>query len=915
MRSRRTTELLLLLAALPILILLFAMAIINGDEPVTLSSFEVPLGLFVAFIISHLVIRRFAPHADPALLPIVFLLSGIGIAFVMRLAPDLALKQIGWLYLGIGAMILVLIFVKSIEKLGYYKYTLISIGLILLLLPAFAGVEIYGSKIWLSIGGFSFQPGEIAKVLIVLFLAAYLAENRDMLSITRRRALGVKTPDLRTLFPLLIMWGVSLLIVIFERDLGSALLFFGLFLTMIYVCTGRFFYVIGGVVLLAVGAVALYFLFSHVRARVAIWINPFDYAEGSGYQLVQALYSMADGGLFGTGIGRGYPTKIPVVESDFIFAAIAEEMGLLGAAAVLLLFVLFAVRGFLIAARAKSDMSALAAAGLTAAISLQAFVIIGGVTRLIPLTGLTLPFMSQGGSSLLASFIIVGLLLRAGDEGTGVETEMTGTVTIEGGVLGRVALGKRLTQLTIIFAVLFALLIANLTYIQIIKASDYQNMASNNHTLARNAHNERGSILTSDGTILAESIENEDGVYERFYPEGTLAAHLLGYDDDQYGTAGVEASQNDTLTGQSDFATWSDAITALSGSSTTGNDVVLTINSDVQRAAETALEGKTGAIVALDPETGAVLAMASSPTYDPNDVSALVSGTSSSDALYNRATQALYAPGSTFKMSTLATAIETNIANANSIYDSPGTMEIGGGAVTNFNSTDYGEITLKEATAVSSNTVFGQVAVQIGAKNLVAYAEKYGINSSSVAQDFSLTTSLLPDADQMTTWETAWAGVGQPVGQHTSAAGPQVTVMQMALIGSAIANNGILMKPYIIEKTMTSAGKTVSTTTAKQYGTVMKQATAQAVLDILTYVVESGSGAAARVDGVTVAGKTGTAQTGKAIDDAWFVGMAPAEDPKVVVAVVIEQGGSGSTAAAPCAQAVLQAALEAQGVL
>ncbi len=223
------------------------------------------------------------------------MLSGIGIAFVMRLAPNLATNQILWLFVGIVAMIVTLIVVRSVKKLGDFKYTIMIVGVVLLLLPALIGTEHNGSKIWLAFGGFSFQPGEIAKVLIVLFLAGYLADNREMLSVSGRRVFRLNIPDLRTLMPLIIMWGISMLMVIFERDLGSALLFFGLFITMLYVATGRLSYVIAAVVLAAIGAVAAFTLFDHVQIRVDIWLDPFAKAQSSGYQLVQSLYSLADG--------------------------------------------------------------------------------------------------------------------------------------------------------------------------------------------------------------------------------------------------------------------------------------------------------------------------------------------------------------------------------------------------------------------------------------------------------------------------------------------------------------------------------------------------------------------------------------------------------------------------------------------
>ncbi|MBQ9068393.1 MAG: FtsW/RodA/SpoVE family cell cycle protein, partial [Eggerthellaceae bacterium] len=418
--TRRNTELLLLLLAAPIVVLLYAMIVVNQGLSISVNTLGVPLGIFGAFALAHFAVRTWAPGADPAILPISFALAGIGIAFVTRLAPDLAVRQVAWLYAGVAAMVAVLILVRSIDRVANYKYTLMVAGFLLLLSPMIPGIgqEIYGSRIWLDIAGFSFQPGEVAKVLIVLFLASYLAANREMLSVFTLKVGPFRLPDLRTLLPLLLMWGLSLLIVIFEKDLGSALVVFFVFIAMLYIASGKRFYPIVALVLAAAGAFAMWGIFSHVQVRVATWLDPFADAANAGYQLTQAIYSMADGGIFGVGIGKGMADLIPIVESDFIFAAIAEETGLLGAAGVLLLYLSFAIRGMATAARAKSDVSSFIAAGLTTTIVLQAFIITGGVTRLIPLTGLTLPFISQGGSSLLASFIAVGLLLKCGNEGT-----------------------------------------------------------------------------------------------------------------------------------------------------------------------------------------------------------------------------------------------------------------------------------------------------------------------------------------------------------------------------------------------------------------------------------------------------------------------------------------------------------------
>lgn len=937
--SRRTTELLLLIAAAFPVTLLYAMYVVTTGAALSFQTLAVPLGLFAAFAAAHIGVRIFAPGADPAILPVVFTLSGIGITFVTRLQPDASLGQVIFLFLGVALMVGTLAVVKNLEVIKRYKYVLGIAGIILLVLPMFIGTEIYGSKLWIKIGGFQFQPGEFAKVLIVLFLAGYLAENRELLSISNRTVLGIKFPRLRLLYPLFIVWGVCLLVVAFERDLGSALLFYTIFLIMLYVATGRVSYVIIGLALLAVGAFGMYQIMSHVQVRVAIWLDPFSDAQNLGYQIVQSLFSLADGGLAGVGIGKGMADIIPVVASDMIFAAIGEEMGLLGGSAVLLLFMLFAVRGLTTAARAKSDLAAFSAAGLTAAISFQAFTIVGGVTKLIPLTGVTLPFMSQGGSSLLASFVIVALLLRAGDEATGRSTEIANTSTDlatagyrttvrgshmrrpaldtpESGLLGRVALANRLTRTVFLFTALFAVLIGNITYIQVIKASEYQDMPSNNHTINKARFIKRGSIITADGLTLAESIQQADGTYARSYPNGNLAAHVVGYYSQQYGTMGIENTQNDTLTGSKDYSSWQNALNSLAGISEPGNSVQLTIDSRIQRAAEQALAGRVGAIVALDPRSGAVLAWASAPTFDNTNIQAAIEAANASGgadtSMYDRATLALYTPGSTFKVLTLASALENGLATLDTTYDSPGRMEIGGADVVSIGERGHGKISLAKAFALSSNTVFGQVADGLGAEKLVATARAFGYGQQ-LGLDFTTAASVMPNPEEMTEWELAWAGAGQPVGQgHTP--GPQVTVMQNALMAATIANNGIAMNPYVVSQILAPDGTVLKTTRGRSLGQAVSSGTAAQVKQAMLDVVQNGTGSAAAIAGVKVAGKTGTAETNNATANSTFVGFAPYDTPTVAIAVVIEQNAKGEESAAAVGGQVLRAALATQGL-
>ena len=935
--TRRNLELVLLCVAAPIVVLLFAMLAINQGQSLNATTLGVPIGIFVAFVIAHLAVRKFAPKADPAILPISFALSGIGIAFITRLAPyadksSIAINQVMWLFLGVACMVLVLVLFRNLDKVANYKYTLMIVGFALLLSPLLPviGQEIYGSRIWIGIPGvFSFRPGEIAKIAIVLFLAGYLAQNREMLSVFTWRAGPFNLPDIRTLLPLLLMWLVALLIVVFEKDLGSALVFFFVFLIMLYVATGKKFYLVVGLGLIAVGGVGAYLAFGHVQTRVDIWLDPFADAQNTGYQLVQSLYSIADGDLFGVGLGRGLAgggnglPQIPVAESDFIFTVIAEEIGLLGAAGVLLLFLCFAIRGFVTAARAKSDVSSFVAVGLTSIVVLQAFIIVGGITRLIPLTGITLPFISQGGSSLLASFIIVGFLLRCGDEGTGVGQEMASATTSlhANSVLGRVSLGKRLNHSMLLCSALFALLVANLTLIMVVQADYYQNMPGNNHTLAKEARSERGTIATYDGVVLARSVKEEDGTYEREYPAGDLASHVVGYSSPQFGNSGIEKAYNDTLKGEENFASWTDVLNSFAGIGTAGNDVTLTLNSKIQQAAQDALAGRKGACVVMDPDTGAILAMASAPTYNAADFAAVIEQANANpddSTLVDRAAGSLYAPGSTFKIVTLATALEDDVADEDTVFSSPGTMEIGNATVSNFNKANYGSLTLAQATELSSNTVFGQLGVEMGADKLVAGAESFGFNKEI---DFPLYTpeSLMPSAEdlQKSPWELAWAAAGEPVGDTTrpgreSPAGPQATVLEMAMVGTAIANDGVIMQPYLVDSVNNANGERSFSASPTKLMQAVSKTTAGRVRDVLLGVVQNGTGTAAAIPGIDVAGKTGTAEKENG-NDSWFVGMAPAEDPRVVVAIVIEDGEEGVGTAK--AQNVLKTALEVQGLL
>ncbi|MDQ4132675.1 MAG: FtsW/RodA/SpoVE family cell cycle protein [Actinomycetota bacterium] len=376
------------------------------------------LGLLVG---AHLAVRRLAPRADGILLPLAGLLNGIGYVFIARLDSDLAALQAVWTALGVGAFIATLALVRRARDLERFRYTfaLVGIGLLLMPLLPVIGRNIGGARLWIRFGTVTFQPGEFAKILLCIFFASYLVEKRELLSEAIGRVGAVMVPSMRHLGPVLLAWGFSLVIMFFERDLGSSLLFFALFVSMLWVATGRGAYLAIGTGLFGLGAVIAWNAFAHVQARVSIWLDPWKTPEGSGFQIVQALFAFAAGGIAGTNLAQGSPERIPAVATDFIFAAIGEELGLLGSVAILAAFLLMVGAGLRIAIRTDSPFDKLLAAGLTTILGVQSFVILAGVTRLVPLTGITLPFVSYGGSSLLANYVLLALLLRVSDDESG----------------------------------------------------------------------------------------------------------------------------------------------------------------------------------------------------------------------------------------------------------------------------------------------------------------------------------------------------------------------------------------------------------------------------------------------------------------------------------------------------------------
>lgn len=422
--SARNKELIGLVPVAGLLIAGFASVfVVRGDE---LDNTSLIFGayFFAICLAAHLFLRIRLPNADPYLFPLVALLAAIGLVMLYRIDASLARDQANWFVVGLLLFVATIVLLKDYFILERYRYLIVTGGLILLLLPRVPGIgaQVNGAYLGIDIGPLAFQPAELGKLAVVVFLASYLRERREVMVIGARRFAGLTLPPLKHLGPMLVVWGAAMVLLVFIRDLGSSLMFFGAFLALIYVATNRLSFVVIGLLMFFAGAWFFASTVGHVADRIDIWLDPYHDPSGSGYQVLQSMFAQADGGLFGKGIGESLLTApgsdkplIPEVQTDFIYALIVNELGLFGGCGVIAIYTLIAARGFKIATLAADGFSKLLAAGLTAVFALQAFVIIGGVIRVIPLTGVTLPFISYGGSSVIANMILVALLLLISD--------------------------------------------------------------------------------------------------------------------------------------------------------------------------------------------------------------------------------------------------------------------------------------------------------------------------------------------------------------------------------------------------------------------------------------------------------------------------------------------------------------------
>lgn len=826
-----------------------------------------PLELAICLGGVHLFLRRRMPERDPLLLPITGFLSGLGLLLVRRLAPFFLPRQLLWFVLSTAVLIVCALLPDDLRWLRRYRYTWLSLGLFLLALTLVFGVNPAGEgvRLWLGLGGFYFQPSELLKLLMIVFLASYLAEKRHLLSLASVRLGHWQLPSPAYLGPMLLMWSFSLLLLAWQHDLGAALLFFGAFLAMLYVATGRSQYVWVGLLLFLGGSVAGYHLFSHVQTRVDAWLNPWPESAGRAFQIVQSLLAFANGGFLGQGLGQGSPTFIPVVHTDFVFAAIGEELGLLGALGTLICFGLLVGRGIRTALLATNDFERLLAAGISAMLGIQTVVIVGGTTKLIPLTGVTLPFVSYGGSSLVTSSAMIGLLLNISQH---LRKRTPGLLPGEPSALlpNDACIGMSLWRMAGFFLICFVLAALTLGYWQVLHAATLVERQDNPRLVQEELRIRRGRILDRQGTELAVSLPYDGQgtpgreVMRRTYPH-PAAAPVVGYYSLRYGTSGIEKAYDSTLRGKpkSDEAAWWDR---LMHRPQVGADVSLTVDLALQEAAAEALGGHSGAVVLLDAHSGKVLAMSSSPTYDPNSLDENWDALSKAPQapFLNRATQGLYPPGSLLRTLLLAAALEQGTVDQDSRFTPAACVYPPGTA----NALD-----VYQSYAFGCEGVFDGLSAQVSGAELLALGRRLGLAS---APELEIPT-------EAGVLEQKTAG-GAPAGSYLDNWEVAVSPLQMALAMATIAGDGRRPSTHLV------AGKEAA------FAEALSPAVARQVRQAMRLTADSIPAIGAVASGGEVAGQLAVVERKEAGREPlnWFLGLASVGGSEMAVAVVIEDG-------------------------
>ncbi len=838
----------------------------------------------LVYILVQIMYGRCYKNMNKAVFRNMLFLLMLGICMLTRLDLMTAVKQFIIMTIALIVGLVVPVMIEKLEIWGRLGLVYVLVGLAVMAVLLLLGSEQYGATNWIIIGPLSIQPSEFVKLLFVFGMAAMLLKNKTFKGLVITTALAA----------------AHVIVLVLEHDLGAALIFYITYVVMLYIATHKVGWLLAGSFAGIAAAIFSYFAFSHVQVRVQAFIDPLAEYDTKGYQIAQSLFAIGSGKWFGTGLYQGSPKSIPVASSDFIFSAITEEMGAIFSICLIIIMLSIFIMFINISMKIENNFFRLVALGLGSLYITQVFVNVGGVTKFIPSSGVTLPLVSAGGSSLIASVlmfnVIQGLYCKAVDTGpTEYGSERAGEVEsmIDA---GRV---KRLLGVTYFFSGLIVLTVGYLCYFIALGSHDFclDSRNARQNLLAKNVI--RGDILTADGKVIATT-EIEDGEEIRTYPYKNMFCHIGG----RYanGKTGVELLGNSELL-SSDINGFKKIENDLNNLKNPGNNVVTTLNYKLQKAAYDALGDMKGAVVVLEPKTGKVLAMVSKPDYDPNTVEKnwekLNKDEDDSHRLLNRATTGLYQPGSTFKVLTLLEYMRENKNYEDFKFSCEGETRVNGVTVHCAAGLVHGKETLESAFANSCNSAFATIGCSLDMDRMRTLAESFLFNGK------------LPGPLTDKSGEFALSGKSEDIDIPQSIIGLSttlVTPLHNALIAATIANDGVMMTPYVIDHIENANGGTVSTKKPEKYYRIIFEEEAKKLNEYMCAVVEDGTGSKLSSFSFKVAGKTGTATYDKDQNaHAWFIGFAPADDPEIAISVVCESAGSGSKYAVPVAKKILEA--------
>ncbi len=846
----------------------------------------------VITVFAFLVLMRVIyPKANRLIQNHIALLLSISFVILTRLSITRSIRQFTIIAVSLVAALVIPALMKYIRLLRSCYLIFAAAGILILGAVLISGSITNGSKLSFSIMGISFQPSEFVKILYVLFIAACLSKAEKFSHILFSAVLAA----------------VHVLFLVLSKDLGSALIYFITYTILLYTATRKRKYLILGLAGGAAAAYASYFMFAHVRVRVAAWLNPWNDINATGYQIAQSLFGIGTGGWFGMGIDAGTPSSIPYVEQDFIFSAICEEFGVIFGICLIAVCVNLFLEIVHVAHSCNDAFMKYTVYGLGIVYIVQLFLTIGGNSKFIPLTGVTLPLISYGGSSVLASLIMFSVIqgfyihndylyaAYAHDEDTGADEEYDYDNVYYQYALEHIP-KLQMNMTAAFFAVLFAAVSGYLVHFVYYDSSQVINNSYNakrQDILAEQTT--RGDILSADGQVLATTLADTD---ERFYPFGNIFSHAIGYAS--HGRMGVEQSANMYLV-SSNISLNDKLANDLANEKHMGNTVITTFDANLQKIAYDALGIYDGTVIITEPSTGKILAMVSKPDFDPNvigDIWDSIVADDESSVLLNRATQGVYPPGSTFKILTALEYIKENPENyQNYQFQCNGRYTSGSSTIQCFHGTSHGAVDLKRSFAKSCNASFANIGMEIDREKFQDTLQTLYFDRN-LPVDFPVKTSRI--SDKILTQDGAM--IQTAIGQGET----QMTPIQLAAITAMIANHGEMMAPYMIERIETANGERIKDYAPTSLGQLITSEEADVLQDMMSSVVGEGTGTRLNSSSYSAAGKTGSAEYNTSSDShAWFTGYTYDTEKPLQITIIMEGAGSGGEYAVPVARRIL----------